>query len=215
MACRDISKGQKAQSEIQSSGIQGSLSLLQLDVTDDSSVAAAVETVKNDFGRIDALISNAGIMAEATNAREKLRATFETNVFGAMLVAEAFVPLLLKSNKPYLIQVTSGLGSFALATNTDSPYYPAPWDEYRMSKAALNMATVQLSKRMQDKNILIFAFCPGVVRSNLRGTTEEAISARGAAGDPTESAKGIINILDGNRDDETGGFLHKDGTWAW
>lgn len=216
MACRDTRKGEQAQSEIQSSGIRGTLSLQQLDVSDDASIAAAVETISKVFGRIDVLISNAGITApEAPNGRGKLRAIFETNVFGAMLLAEAFVPLLLKSSKPYLIQVSSLVGSLGLATDPKDPFYATEWDEYRMSKSALNMLTVQLHKKLQDRNIKVFSFCPGLVRSNLRGTTEEAVSAGGAAGDPIESGKGIMDILEGNRDAETGRFVHKDGVWPW
>lgn len=116
MACGDTSKGKQAQIEIQSSGIQGTLSLQQLDVTDDDSIATAVETVDKVFGRIDVLISNAGITAETVNRRERLRTIFEANALGTMLVTGAFVPLLLKSSKPYLIQVSSVLDSLGLAT---------------------------------------------------------------------------------------------------
>ena len=57
--------------------------------------------------------------------------------------------------------------------------------------------------------------CPGLVRSRLRGDSEEAISSWGRAGDPMESGKTVLNILEGARDEDAGKFVHKDGTYPW
>jgi NAD(P)-dependent dehydrogenase (short-subunit alcohol dehydrogenase family) len=132
-----------------------------------------------------------------------------------MLVSKAFIPLLLKSERPYLIQVSKGLGSVSQATNPRNPTYPAPWNEYRMSKAALNMMTIQMHKRLQSRGVRVFAFCPGLVRSKLRGEGEAAVSAEERAGDPLESGRGILGIVLGERDGEAGGFINKDGQLAW
>ncbi|KAJ5748789.1 uncharacterized protein N7511_010485 [Penicillium nucicola] len=214
MACRDSHKGEKAMSEIKSTGIKGTLSVLSLDIEDDASITKAVDKVTHDFGRIDVFISNAGTAAPESSGRERLTKIFSTNVIGAMLVTEAFLPLLLKSAKPYMIQVSSGLGSLTEATDPSCPHYAAPWDEYRMSKAALNMMTVQMHKRLQGQ-VSVFAFCPGLVRSNLRGESEAAVNAQGRAGDPLESGRGILGIVMGERDGDVGGFVHKDGGWKW
>ena len=215
MACRAVEKGYKALEEIKSAGIQGSASVIQLDVADDASIAAAVKAVEQQFGRVDVFVSNAGIAATGSTGRERLNRIFETNVIGAMLVSEAFVPLLLKSQRPYLIQVSSGLGSLALASDPDSPYYASPWDEYRMSKAALNMLTIQQHKRLQGQNVRVFAFCPGLVRSRLRGESEEEMSAWGNAGDPMIPAKGILDMIEGKRETEVGKFINTSGTNLW
>jgi NADP-dependent 3-hydroxy acid dehydrogenase YdfG len=63
MGCRDLEKGQKALSEIQSTDPKGTISLLQLDVEDDDSIAKAVDSVTRQFNRIDVLFSNAGTAA--------------------------------------------------------------------------------------------------------------------------------------------------------
>ncbi|KAJ5997302.1 hypothetical protein N7522_008962 [Penicillium canescens] len=214
MACRDPKRGEKALSEIQSTGIKGTLSVLHLDIEDDTSIAKGVGKVAQDYGRVDVFMSNAGTAAPESSGREKLTKIFSTNVIGAMLVTEAFLPLLLKSSKPCIIQVSSGLGSLSKATDPGCPHYAAPWDEYRMSKAALNMMTVQMHKRLQGQ-VRVFAFCPGLVRSNLRGETEAAVSAQGRAGDPLESGLGILGIVTGERDGDVGCFVHKDGCWKW
>ncbi|KAJ5414094.1 hypothetical protein N7509_000721 [Penicillium cosmopolitanum] len=216
MGCRDTKKGQAALDEIKSSGdIKGTLSVLQLDVTDDSSIAAAVSQVEKEFGRVDAFLSNAGITAHGYSAREQLNKIFATNVMGAYLTSQSFVPLLLKSEHPCLIQVSSGLGSLGLAANPADPHYNAPWEGYRMSKASLNMATLQQHKQLHCQNVRVFAYCPGLVRSNLRGKSEDAVSAGGAAGDPMTSARGLFDIVEGKRDSEAGQFLNANGTYPW
>ncbi|KGO60967.1 Short-chain dehydrogenase/reductase SDR [Penicillium expansum] len=180
-----------------------------LDVEDDTSIAQAVSTVDEQFNRLDILINNAGSAAPNSSGRARLNQIFSTNVIGATLVSEAFIPLLVKSENPYLIHVSSGLGSMKLATDPSSQIYAAPWDEYRASKAALNMITVQMHKRLQSRGVRVFAFCPGLVRSNLRGEDEAAVSAQGRAGDPLESGKGILGIVLGERDGEAGGQAKK------
>ncbi|KAJ5724582.1 hypothetical protein N7493_006310 [Penicillium malachiteum] len=215
MACRSEEKGLKAMEEIQGSGIKGTLSVLQLDVTSDQSIAAAVETVEKEFGRVDVFVSNAGITAYAETGSKKMSTIFATNVTGAVTSSEAFVSLLLKSARPYLIQISSGLGSFGLATDPEDQFYNSPSHVYRMSKAALNMATVQQHKRFHSQNIRVYAYCPGFVRSNLRGESEQARSGGGFAGDPMDSARGILDICEGKRDADVGRFIHANGTYPW
>ena len=216
MGCRNAQKGQTALSEIQSTGeTKSPLSLLEIDVDNDDSISKAFSTVEKDFGRVDVLISNAGVTAVGITGREKLNRIFQTNVVGAFLFSEAFAPLLLKSSNPYLIQISSGLGSLGWATNPAQNEYSAPWDEYRMSKAALNMGVTQQHKRYKDQNVKVFAFCPGLVKSNLRGEGEEAVSAGGLAGDPLNSAKGLFGIIEGERDADAGTFINGAGTIPW
>ncbi|KAJ6013816.1 hypothetical protein N7540_008407 [Penicillium herquei] len=215
MACRSKEKGLKAMEEIQESGIKGTLSVLQLDVTSDESIVAAVETVQKEFGRVDVFVSNAGITAYAETGSKKMSTIFATNVIGAVTSSEAFVSLLLKSSRPCLIQISSGLGSLGLATDPNDIYYDNPSLEYRMSKAALNMATVQQHRRFHSQNIRVYAYCPGFVRSNLRGESEQARSGGGFAGDPMDSARGILDICEGKRDADVGRFVHANGTYPW
>lgn len=216
MACRNAQKAQKAQSEIQESGdVKGSLSTLELDVDSDQSISTAFDTVQKDFGRVDVLISNAGVTGVGSQGREKLNRIFQTNVNGALLFAEAFVPLLLKSSNAYMIQISSQLGSLGRSADPSSGVYNSPWDEYRISKAALNLGVIQAHKRLQSKNVKVFAICPGLVRSNLRGESEEAVNAGGRAGDPLNSAKFLFDIANGKWDAEDGKFITESGVIPW
>ncbi|KAF7590221.1 hypothetical protein BBP40_003152 [Aspergillus hancockii] len=215
MACRDLLKGQEACSRLKTANIQGTLSVIQLDVEDDTSISKAFNIISDQFGRVDVFISNAGTTSPGSAGRDKIGKIFSTNVFGAMLASEAFIPLLVQSRRPYLIQISSSLGSLGLASDPQSVHSTAAWDEYRMSKAALNMMTIQMHKRLKDQNVRVFAFCPGLVRSLLRGDSEEAVSAQGHAGDPMESGKAIMGIIVGQRDEHAGKFLHRDGYYPW
>ncbi|KAJ5297652.1 hypothetical protein PENANT_c005G02222 [Penicillium antarcticum] len=215
MACRNLSKGHEACSQLEATAMKGALSVVQLDVENDTSISKAVESVSNKFGRIDVFISNAGSLSTDASGRDKIGKIFSTNVFGAMLATEAFIPLLLKSKQPYLIQISSALGSLALASDPKNVKSAETWDEYRMSKAALNMMTIQMHKRLKDQTVRVFAFCPGLVRSNLRGASEDAVTAQGNAGDPMVSANALLEIIEGQRDEDVGKFVHKDGCYPW
>ncbi len=160
MASRTPSKGEAAVTELQSTpGLKGTLQFLKVDVTDSASIEAAAKKVEHDFGRLDVLVNNAGIASRDPSLRNQLEATFDTNVIGAAVVAEAFKPLLIRSPKAYLIHVSSGLGSFALTTKKDRFDYNLPYKAYRMSKAALNMMMVEDWKEAQREswNLRVFA----------------------------------------------------------
>ena len=218
MAARTPSKGEAAVSELQStSGLQGTLSFLHLEVTDAASIEAAAKKVEQDFGRLDVLINNAGITSRDPSLRTQLETTFNTNVIGANMVTEAFRPLLIKAPKAYLIHISSGLGSFANATAKDDFAYNMPFKAYRISKAALDMMMLEdwKEKNREGWNMKVFALCPGLVESNLRGTSEEQRTVGGMAISPETSGQTILSVIEGKRDADDGKFVHKDGVYGW
>ncbi|KAH6677542.1 short chain dehydrogenase [Halenospora varia] len=204
IASRSQERGEKALSELKSQNPNGSFSLVQLDVTDQKSVGAAAKLVVKDFGKLDILINNAGIIARPPSFLEQLRQTFETNTFGPAVVTEAFTPLLEKSKDGRLIYVTSGLGSITERSDLTNAYYKLPGIAYRMSKSALNMLAVCHHVELGPKGIKVWTFCPGYVVTNLSGTGEKGRQERTAngAGDSKENG-------------DVGKFVNKDGCIPW
>jgi NAD(P)-dependent dehydrogenase (short-subunit alcohol dehydrogenase family) len=219
MAGRNKDYLETAQKEIEGTGIKGKLSTLVFDVTDEESVNAAAAQVKKEFGKLDVLVNNAGLsdnsLPEEWSLKKKLDQILTTNVTGPAIVSEAFNPLLIKADDASSIYVTSGLGSLEACSDPSNRMYQSKWTAYRTSKSALNMWALQDYKDMASKGVKVFTFCPGLVRSRLRGTDEEYVSAGGAAGDPAVSGQSILRIIKGERDTDVGKFIHKDGIYPW
>jgi len=205
MGSRSQEKGQKAISSIQSSTPGAAISLVQLDVTSDTSIAAAVAEVKARHGHLDILINNAGV-CPTDFSRSTLRDCLETNTISPAIVTEAFAPILLQSSAPRVIYVSSALGSISQRCDPANQAYSSDYKVYRMSKAALNMLVACDAWQYEGK-MKVFAYCPGYVITDLAGQRAEKEKA-GFAKSPDGSARGLLNIADGKRDVENGMFLH-------
>ncbi|KAF4271755.1 hypothetical protein LV164_007912 [Aspergillus fumigatus] len=216
MGSRSLENGQNAVQAIQSSeATKGSLSSVQLDVTDPTSIASAAKQIEAQFGRVDVLVNNAGVFSQSHVTKTAMEETFAVNSIGPALVSEVCNPLLMKSARPYSIFISSILGSLSEAADPSSSVHYYDGVAYRMSKAALDMLVVQQHKQFSLKGIRVFAVCPGLVRSNLRGMSEEDVSAGGRAGDPMVAAEMILGIIQGKRDADAGKFLRGDMVLNW
>ena len=207
LASRSLEKGEKALSAIQSSSPAGTISLLQLDITSDASIAAAVQEVKTQHGHLDVLINNAGV-CPVDFSRATLQSCIDTNAISPALVTHAFAPLLLSSSPtpPRLIYVSSQLGSIALRCDPANPAYGEDYKAYRTSKGALNMLAACDAWEYRDR-VKVFAYCPGYVVTDLADMREAKIK-QGFAKGPEGSARGLLMIAKGERDAESGQFLH-------
>ena len=217
LAARTSEKAANAESELKATGtIKGSLSTVQIDVTDSDSIERAVTEVEKEFGHLDVLINNAGVGSCDDDIKTRMQLCMDTNVIGPAVMEASFRPLLFKSSNPRTVYVTSGVGSLGIAADPSWKVYTkfTKAEAYRASKAALNMLALQEHREHGDK-IKVFAVCPGFVRSNLRGTSEEERSGWGKAGDTKESGQGILDIVEGKRDEGRAKFLYKDGEYPW
>ena len=179
---------------------------IALDVTDDASVAAAAETVRSEAGHLDVLVNNAGIAGEqripAEASLDDMRTVFETNVFGVTRMLAAFTLLLELSENPVVVNVSSASGS--LTRNADPNSH---WSSlaYPMSKAALNMLTLQYAK----------AFPRWRVNAVTPGLTDTEFSNVPGGRPVEEAAKIIIWAAQLGPDGPTGLFTDDSGPIPW
>ena len=202
IGARNAERGQAAADEL-------GVAFLQLDVTDEKSVAAAAAELERREGRVDVLVNNAGIAGPRKEAAEITGAdvgeVFDTNVAGIVRVTHAFLPLLRQSARPVIVNVSSGMGSFAAVTDLERVESQVRLPLYSASKAAVTMLTVQYAKQLSD--IKINAADPGYTSTDFndnRGTQTV-----------TEGTDAIVELAGIGADGPTGTFVDRDGTVGW
>jgi len=198
LAARDAEAGARIAAEL-------GARFVQLDVTDDASVAAAVASV----GRLDVLINNAGIagshaeVADLTAA--DVQAVFDTNVLGVVRVTRAFLPLLLAAESGVIVNVASGLGSQS-ATHDPSrveSHVVAP--AYCSSKSAVVMLTTQYAQALPALRINVVD--PGYTATDLNGNQGTQTV--------TEGTDAMVAMALVGPDGPTGTFTDRSGTVPW
>ncbi|MET0904512.1 MAG: SDR family oxidoreductase [Tardiphaga sp.] len=172
IGARDPEKGQKAANDLAASGLRAEF--VQLDVTDETSIAAAAEQIATNHDRLDILVNNAGIADLAdgppsTASLTAVRRIIETNFIGQLAVTQAMLPLLRKSPSGRIVNLSSPLGSMAIAHDPTSPFHAYRLIGYNTSKAALNMLTLQLAGELEGSSIAVNAVVPGFVQTDLTG----------------------------------------------
>ena len=189
---------------------------VQLDVTDDASVAAALATIEESGTGLDVLVNNAGIarrangasMTEALDGPSVLE-VFDTNAVGVVRVTEAALPLLRRSANPVVVNVSSALGSFWATHEPSRPASRFVAIAYGASKAAVSMLTVQYANAYPG--IKVNAVEPGITATELGGGDPGSHPGRPAA----ESARVVARLATIGPDGPTGTFQEDDGELGW
>jgi NAD(P)-dependent dehydrogenase (short-subunit alcohol dehydrogenase family) len=183
---------------------------VQLDVTDDESVARAAAEVQSRGDTLDILVNNAGILLELEHRDpalvpiELVKRTYDTNVFGAIRVTNAFLPLLLRAPVARIVNVSSRLASLTRALEHVPSHLT--FLAYNSSKAALNAVTLQYAAALRDSRIKINAVDPGHSATDING--------RMGNRPPAEAARLPVRLAllpDG----PTGAFISNDGEVPW
>lgn len=162
---------------------------------------ASIDRLKTALGGvpIDIVLNNAGIYGGAQEFGQIDPQAFlevmRVNTLAPLKMAEAFASSL--AGRKLIASVSSLMGS--IADNTSGGYYA-----YRASKAALNMVTKSLSLDLGPQGITVVALSPGWVKTDMGGPN--------APLEPPEAVAGMIRVLDGLTEAQTGRFFHYDGT---
>ena len=213
LGSRDALKGEVAARQLRDEGLDARV--VKLDVTRQGDIDAAVKLIEKDFGKLDVLVNNAGVMNEkgwtqnttSETRLENLRATFEANVFAVVALTTALLPMLRKAPAARIVNVSSILGSVSLQATPGSPTYTTKLFAYNASKAALNMFTIHLAHELRKTKIKVNSAHPGWVKTDLGGT--------GAPMSPADGAKTEVQLATLPEDGPTGGFFHEGQAIAW
>ena len=181
LAARDGAKGEPAARRLREEGLD--VDFAPLDVTDDESVRRFAQGLEKTHGRVDVLVNNAGIMLDGKGGSgpdaasvlkakvETLRRTMEVNVYGALSVTQALLPLMPRDGAR-IINVSSGMGQLSEMNGG--------WPAYRISKAALNALTRIFADELKDTDIRVNSVCPGWVKTDMGGPNAERTPEKGA-----------------------------------
>lgn len=241
---RTLSKGEDAirqlQQEVPTSA--SSLRAVQVDVTSDASLEAAVADVDRRHGRLDALVNNAGAAFDGDlregrlSLRAALNASWDTNVSGTHVLTHLAAPLLLRSADPRLLFVTSGTSSLwetAPENWGHNPHLPrlnasppAGWPKgeggaglgsittYRAAKTGLNMLMCEWARILRADGVRVWAISPGFLATGLGGVGREELRRMGAL-EPHLGGEFIRDVLQGKRDENAGQVIRSDQVQPW
>lgn len=202
LTARNETKGKGACDVLRKEGMRARFH--PLDVDDPESIRRIREHVEKESGRLDILVNNAGVNLDGEKTAENVDfetvgRTIATNVYGPLLLCQAFLPLMRRHNYGRIVNVSSTMGSLTEMAGG----YPA----YRVSKAALNAVTRNLAHETMGTNIRVNSMCPGWVRTDMGGPEAERSVAEGA-----DTAVWLATLPDGG---PTGGFFRDRKKIPW
>ena len=210
---RRLDEGQAVAGELSSRAGPGRAEALALDIGDDASVAAAAESIRSRFGRLDVLVNNAAIKLEyhpappSTARLADVIATLDTNVVGTIRVIHAMLPLLCESARPRIVNMSSGLGSLTWNSTVGTRYRERPLLGYSTSKAAINMLTVLFANEFRDTPMRVNAVDPGPVNTPM--------TQGKATREPDDGARPVVRAVLMRNDGPTGSFFDERGVVPW
>ncbi len=135
-----------------------------LDITDYNSMHRQVEMIRQDYGRIDVLVNNAGIgMAGAIEeaSMNEIRAVFEANFFGPLKLTQMVLPMMRAKRSGHIVQISSHAGVKAFAG----------FGVYNASKFALEGFSEALEQEIKPLGIGLTIVEPGPFRTNFAGSS--------------------------------------------
>jgi NAD(P)-dependent dehydrogenase (short-subunit alcohol dehydrogenase family) len=202
VGARDARAGQAAAEQL-------GARFVALDVTDDASVAAAVQTVRDAGTGLDVLVNNAGIVGSRKPVPETtaddVAAVYATNVLGVVRVTHAFLPLLEESESAVIVNVASGLGSLTVTSDPERLEGRIVALAYPSSKSALVMITTQYAKALPQMRVNVAD--PGYTATDLNG--------HNGTQTVTEGTDAIVALAQLGPDGPTGTFVDRHGVVPW
>ena len=188
--------------------------VVQADVANPADIEKIFAQVDEGFGRLDALINNAGIVGQTARvtdlSHERLRQIFDVNVIGAILVAQAAVKRMEAQGRGVIVNISSAAARLGSANQ---------YVDYAASKAAIDTFTKGLSDEVAGKGIRVMAIAPGLIETELHGKGGDPDRAArlggtvpmGRAGSAEEVANAVLWLMSDEASYVTGSTLNVTG----
>ncbi|MFT6895725.1 MAG: NAD(P)-dependent dehydrogenase (short-subunit alcohol dehydrogenase family) [Paraglaciecola sp.] len=197
--CRDIEQATNLVS-LQEKFVEN-LIIEPMDITSPENIEGLADKLSKRDIKIDLIISNAGYLDRENKSIYTIdyaaaEQSFKVNSVGPLYLIHCFLPLINKERLSKIIFISSSMGSLTIEQNVE-------WYGYRMSKAATNMLTVNLSQELGHHNIVVGAIHPGWVQTDMGGhCAQESIE---------DSTLGIMKVVNGLSIHNTGHFYSFNG----
>lgn len=179
MTARNAAAGAEALRTLQQEQLPVELRKLDVNSTDDAQALARY--IREQYGRLDVLVNNAGILPERTAEQGKYSANplkvspltvmeiFNTNTVGPVRMIQALAPLMGDGGR--IVNVSSGMGALTDMGNGHLGY--------RISKTALNAVTRVFANELASRGIRVNSVCPGWVKTDMGGPNASRTPERG------------------------------------
>ncbi len=166
-----------------------------LDIIDSDSIENFYQAIVKDYGKLDVLINNAAILPEPISSGlsaglQEIKETMETNVYGAIVLCQKIIPLMIKNNYGRIVNFSSGLGQLK---EMGGGYFA-----YRVSKTALHAVTKIFASETSGYDIQINCVDPGWVKTDMGGS--------GATSTPEEGADTAVWLSSRPKGEPSGKF---------
>ncbi|MEK8132046.1 SDR family oxidoreductase [Paenibacillus filicis] len=190
IGARDLQKGQETATQLKQEGLNVEAIACDVNVHEDH--LAVYRHLEQQYGKLDILINNAGVLLDAesvsveivnktsTQPAEQLRETFEVNFFAPILLTQTLLPLIRKSEAGRIVNLSSVLGSLTLHADPSAPIYGIKTFAYNASKTALNAFTIHLAHELKDTAIKVNSIHPGWVNTSLGGAKADIDAVEGS-----------------------------------
>ncbi|MFI2741564.1 SDR family NAD(P)-dependent oxidoreductase [Zhouia sp. PK063] len=207
LGCRDIEKGKAAVAVLQENGFTN-VEPLQIDISISESIQQAKVALAQKTTVLDILVNNAGILGDLPQTalgitQKNLKNVFNTNFFGTIETTQNFYEFLEKAEQPRIVNVTSGLGSLTLHSDSSWKYYDVKSSAYVPSKTALNAYTVMLAYELRNNpKFKVNAVDPGYTATEFNNFS--------GPGDIPTAASYIVAFALLDENGKTGSFISYD-----
>lgn len=174
-------------------GVQGSnMKSFAVDITNKEKVKNLLDDIVSEFGQVDGVINNAGIIQPFVKLNELsydvIDRVLNVNFFGTLFMLKTFIPILEKRTEAHIVNISS-MGGFL----------PVPGQSiYGASKAAIKLLTESLKSEMSNTNVMVTIVFPGAMRTDIMknsGLKTDVSASKDSRGAKITTAKQAAEII--------------------